>query len=94
MLFFFAVSLAGELQRVSDRGDVSSFRSLLSEHLLLLHPNHYLLLLLKRHIVVLTSDQFRDMTVNELQEIKAMCEEVQETVCNLKQFLNFLGTFQ
>ncbi len=69
--------LAKEIQQVSSSKDLAAFRRLLAEHRCLLHQNHYLLMLLKRHIVILiAAGALADLTLAELREVKNMCEEV------------------
>lgn len=61
-------SIAKELQSLAgDRRNLSKFRELYSEFRKVLHANHYLLLLLKRHIVVLSSGDFQDMDMEQLK---------------------------
>ena len=72
--------VASEDEGVAEKGrraaGLPEFRSLYESFLPILHKNHYLLLLLKRHIIVLSSESFREMGIPQLKEIKEMCEEV------------------
>ncbi len=45
------------------------------EFRLFLHRNHYLLLLLKRHIIVLSAADLAQDDMEKVSEIKSMCEE-------------------
>jgi hypothetical protein len=52
------------------------FREMYDQFKVFLHRNHYLLLLLKRHIIVLNSDDLATQEMEQVEDIKKMCEEV------------------
>lgn len=68
--------IAKELQEVEDQNDLDKFQTLYEQYKHILHKNHYLLLLLKRHIIILSSSQFINLTIDELKKIQHLCEEV------------------
>ena len=86
-------SIARDLQSLAERdksGQLARFRELYGQFNVFLHRNHYLLMLLKRHIIVLSSHDIAKCDADQVTEIKKMCEEVsssrRETLCTV----NFL----
>ena len=74
-------SIARELQSLAERdksGQLARFRQLYGQFRVFLHRNHYLLMLLKRHIVVLGSHDIAKCDAGQVAEIKKMCEEVSQ----------------
>ena len=72
-------SIARELQSLAGNdksGQLARFRQLYGEFRVFLHRNHYLLMLLKRHIIVLSSHDIAKYDQEQVAEIKKMCEEV------------------
>ena len=68
--------LVQDLQKCT--GDVR--RDIIDETILklsqYLHPNHYLNLLAKRHLIVIDAKNLYDMDIERLQQRKKLCEEV------------------
>ena len=64
------------MQNVDDQNDLDRFQSLYERHSSILHKNHYLLLLLKRHIIVLSSPHVAKMSLEELDKLQQLSEEV------------------
>ena len=68
--------IAKELQKVEDQNDLEKFKKLFEQYRQILHPNHYLIILLKRHIIGLTAPNFVKLDIPELTDIQQMCDEV------------------
>jgi hypothetical protein len=76
LLFHFSCRLVKDLQECT--GDVT--REIIDKTIeklnKFLHPNHYLSLLAKRHLIVIEVKNLKGMNTNELQQRKKLCEEV------------------
>jgi hypothetical protein len=83
----FRRSIARELQKVEDQKDLTKFEALYEQYKTILHCHHYLLLLLKRHIIVLSSPSFGQMSVEELRKMKQLCHEVRTDSCMVQGHL-------
>ena len=87
------LSIARELQSLAGNdksGQLARFRQLYGEFRVFLHRNHYLLMLLKRHIIVLSSHDIAKYDQEQVTEIKKMCEEVSsERLRGPSNFLDF-----
>ncbi|QQP48872.1 Uncharacterized protein FKW44_009329, partial [Caligus rogercresseyi] len=56
-----------------DKKDIQSFECLLEKYSTKFHPTHYLLLLLKRHLITIWEEE--DSSEESLQEKINLCEE-------------------
>jgi len=67
--------IAMDLQKV-DNSSLVAFEEFHENTLTLLHPNHYLNILLKRHLVGLYSSVLSQLEAEDLERVKRYCEEV------------------
>jgi len=70
--------IATELQEIKN-GDINKFEEFLEKSSLKLHPKHYLILMIKRHLVGLYSPKFNELENFQLEKIAKFCEEIIST---------------
>lgn len=70
--------IATELQEIKC-GDINKFEEFLKKSSLKLHSKHYLILMIKRHLVGLYSPQFNKLEDFQLEKIMKFCEEIVST---------------
>ena len=68
--------VANEMRGIDDQENASKFQELLAKYSSLLHPQHYLMILLKRHLLVLLSSRFTELEMEELLGAKKLCDDV------------------
>jgi hypothetical protein len=54
-----------------------------------LHPNHYLIVLAKRHLVSLLAKNLAEKSVQELRQLKTICKEVFYHFFKIPNLLSF-----
>ncbi|TRY75019.1 hypothetical protein TCAL_07034 [Tigriopus californicus] len=69
-------SIAKELKEAESHKDIAVIEEILQKFETVLHPNHFLLILLKRHIIALGCDKISELELEQLEKIQTFCEEV------------------
>ena len=77
------------MRDIEDQEDALKFQNLLLKYSSVMHTQHYLIILLKRHLLVLLSDKFIDLEMEELLGAKKLCDDVSDKVFYSHIYSNF-----
>lgn len=77
---FFYHRIARELKEAEGQKDIGIIEEILAKFQTVLHSNHFLLILLKRHIIALGCEKLSEFELDQLQKFQSLCEEVTEQV--------------